>query len=141
MSQENMETLRQWLEAWPVGDAEGMAALCDEDVEFVGLMAQALNEETYRGKDVWLSYFGRLRETWEEWRIEDLEVLEAEYGQAVAVCRLVARGKESGALVSHRIGMTVRFRDGKLWRMRTYPDPSEALEAVGLSEQDAHGDS
>jgi ketosteroid isomerase-like protein len=81
-----------------------------------------------------MSYFDRLRETWEEWRIEDLEVLEAEDGQAVAVCRLVARGKESGALVHHRIGMTVRFRDGKLWRMRTYPDPAEALEAAGLSE-------
>ncbi len=134
MSQENVETVRRGLEAWAAGDAEGMAALCDEDMEFVGLMAQALGEEPDRGKDAWVSYFGRLRETWEEWRIEDLEVLEAEDGQAVAVCRLVARGKESGALVRHRIGWTVRFRHGKLWRMRTYPDPRDALEAVGLSE-------
>jgi ketosteroid isomerase-like protein len=141
MSQENVEVVRSMIEAWTAGDAEGMAALCDEDMEFVGLMAQALGEKTHRGKDVWASYFGRLRETWEEWRIEDLKVLEAENGQAVAVCSLVARGKESGAVVRHRIGMTVRFRDGKLWRMRTYPDPREALEAVGLSEQDAHADS
>jgi ketosteroid isomerase-like protein len=133
MSQESVEVVRRGLEAWVVGDAEGMAALCDEDMEFAGLMSQALGEGSYRGKDAWATYFGRLRETWQEWRFEDLEVLEAKDGQAVAVCSLVARGKESGALVRHRIGMTVSFRDGKLWRMHTYPDPSEALEAAGLS--------
>ena len=141
MSQENVEIVHQWCEAWAAGDAEAMTALCDDDVEYAALMAEALGEGTYRGKDVWESYFSRLRETWEEWRIEELEVLAGKDERLVAVCRLVGRGKASGALVHHRIGMTVRFRDGKLWRMRTYPDPREALKAAGLSEQDAHADS
>jgi ketosteroid isomerase-like protein len=127
------ETVRRALGAWAAADAEAMAALSDDDVEFIGLMAQALGEQAYRGKDVWASYFSRLREVWEEWRFENLEVLDGKDGQVVAVCRLIARGKESGALVHHRIGMTVRFRDGRLWRMRTYPDPIDALEAAGLS--------
>jgi ketosteroid isomerase-like protein len=141
MSQENVEVVRRWLAAWTAGDAETMAALCHDDVEFVALMAEAFGEEAYRGKDVWQSYFNRLRETWEEWRIEDLEILEGKNERLVAVLRLVARGKGSGALVHHRVGMTVRLRDGTLWRMRTYPDPRDALEAVGLSEHDAHADS
>ena len=33
------------------------------------------------------------------------------------------------------------FRDGKVLRMRTYASRREALEAAGLSEQDAHADS
>ena len=32
------------------------------------------------------------------------------------------------------IGLAYRIREGKLWRMRSYLDPAEALEAAGLSE-------
>jgi ketosteroid isomerase-like protein len=32
------------------------------------------------------------------------------------------------------MGATYRFRDGKIWRMHSYLDPREALEAAGLSE-------
>jgi hypothetical protein len=32
------------------------------------------------------------------------------------------------------------LRDGKLWRLRIYATKSAALEAVGLSEQDAPAD-
>ena len=44
------------------------------------------------------------------------------------------KGKASGVPVDQRIGVAYRFRNGKLWRMRSYLDPAEALEAVGLSE-------
>jgi ketosteroid isomerase-like protein len=37
--------------------------------------------------------------------------------------------------------MNITFRDGQVVRSRIYFDPEEALEALGLSEQDAHADS
>ena len=43
--------------------------------------------------------------------------------------------------VSARIFSCVTFRDGKILRYREFYDEAAALEAVGLSEQDAHADS
>jgi hypothetical protein len=40
-----------------------------------------------------------------------------------------------------RWAMITTVRDGKVIRMENYDDRREALEAVGLSEQDAHADS
>jgi ketosteroid isomerase-like protein len=63
------------------------------------------------------------------------------HDRVAAVFRLVGAGKSSGVPVDQTVGMATRFRNGKMWRMRSYPNPAEALEAVGLSEQDAHADS
>jgi ketosteroid isomerase-like protein len=43
-------------------------------------------------------------------------------------------GKQSGAPIDQEVGIAYRIRAGKLWRMRSYLDPDEALEAVGLRE-------
>jgi ketosteroid isomerase-like protein len=42
--------------------------------------------------------------------------------------------------VSGRIFIVVTFRNGKLLRYREFYDEAEALEAAGLSEQDARAD-
>jgi ketosteroid isomerase-like protein len=52
--------------------------------------------------------------------------------QVVAIVRIRARGKASGASIDTRTGMVSAFRDGKLVRWRHYSDPEEALEAAGL---------
>lgn len=72
------------------------------------------------------TYFSRMRETWEEWRIEDADVFEADEEHLVSVFSVVGRGKASGALVEQPVGITYRFRDGKLWRIRSYLDPRGA---------------
>ena len=50
-------------------------------------------------------------------------------------------GKHSGVEVNVRAGHVWTLRDGRIVAWRTYLDPTQALEAVGLSEQDAHADS
>ena len=109
-----------------------MAALCHDDIEFVSAVLASVGEGTYRGKGAWDTYFSRMRETWEEWRFEDIEIFEADDELLVAVFRLVGVGKGSGARVEHEYGITYRFREGKIWRVRGYLDRREALETVGL---------
>lgn len=41
----------------------------------------------------------------------------------------------------HTPGAVYTIRDGKVASIRFYLDRSEALEAAGVSEQDAHSDS
>ena len=58
-------------------DAEALAALCDDDLELISVLAVG-EGEIYRGKAAWERYLSRMGETWAEWRFEDVEVFEAD---------------------------------------------------------------
>jgi ketosteroid isomerase-like protein len=55
--------------------------------------------------------------------------------------RYRGRGKGSEVPVEGLFFHVVELRDGKFLRVKEYTDKAQALEAVGLSEQDAHADS
>ena len=52
----------------------------------------------------------------------------------VAIGRLRARGRESGAETVTPIAYVVDYKDGKAIRSSVVLDPEEALEAAGLRE-------
>jgi ketosteroid isomerase-like protein len=135
MSQETVEIVHKAGDAFNRHDLDALAALSHEDLEFVSaLTAVEAEGATYRGLDAWTEYFAVMDEAWEDWRVEDLEVFDAGDDRAAAVFRLVGTGRNSGARAGATIGVAYWFRDGKLWRMHSYLDPAEALEAVGLRE-------
>ena len=135
MSRENVEIVHRAGEAFNRHDVEALAAISDDDLEFVSALAAVeTGGVAYQGPRAWGAYFARMDEMWDDWHIEDLEVFDAEGDRVAAVFRLVGKGRASGVPVDHRIGLAYRMRQGKLWRMRSYLDPEEALEAVGLRE-------
>jgi ketosteroid isomerase-like protein len=141
MSQENVEIVLRAQEAFNRRDLQTLAELTDEDFEFVSVLtAVDAGESTYRGPQALASYFAAIDDTWENWQVEDFRVFDAGGDHLAVVCRLVGTGKSSGASVERKVGMAWRLRDGKLWRVRSYLDPNDALRVVGLSEQDAHAD-
>ena len=132
MSRQNIELVRGLIEAYQRADFAALAAGGTEDFEFVSVMS-AVEETTYRGRDVWPSYMADMHETWEEWHVEVVEILDGGDADAVVVItRLVGKGKSSGAPVDRTVGIVYRVRDGKLARMRSYLDPADALAAAGL---------
>jgi ketosteroid isomerase-like protein len=133
MSRENVEVVRQSFEAVNRSDAQAMAALCHEDIEFVSMLT-AVEEASYRGKDAWETYFRDMGEIWQGWRAQGIEIFEADDERLASVFRMVGTGKRSGTPIEQPVGVTYTFRDGKIWRLRSYLEPSEALKAVGLSE-------
>jgi ketosteroid isomerase-like protein len=135
MSRENVEIVHMAGKAFNRQDVEALAAISDDDLEFLSaLTAVDTGGVAYRGPGAWAAYFTRMDEIWDGWHLGDLEVFDAGDDRVAAVFRLVGRGKGSGVPVEHRIGLAYRMRQGKLWRMRSYLDPGEALEAVGLRE-------
>ena len=77
--------------------------------------------------------------SWESVRVEPHEFIEA--GDLVVVPWTVhVRGRE-GIEVASRPTFVWTIRDGAIERVSLYQDRQDALEAVGLSEQDAHPDS
>ena len=112
-----------------------LAELSHEDLEFVSVLtAVDAGGASYHGSGAWASYFAAMNETWEDWHAEDFRFFDAGEDRVVCVFRLVGKGKHSGAQVEREVGLAYRVREGKLWRMRSYLDPGEALEAVGLRE-------
>ncbi len=61
--------------------------------------------------------------------------------QVIAVTDLCGQGRESGAVVRGKYVQLFTIRDGRVVEVAEYATEEEALEAAGLSEQDAHTDS
>jgi ketosteroid isomerase-like protein len=134
VSQENVELVRRAFEAFNRRDLRALAELSDEDLEFVSVLSAVdAGGATYRGSAALASYFRDMDQTWEDWRAEDFRVFDADDDRVAAVLRLVGKGKHSGVPVEREVGLAYTIRQGKLWRMRSYLDPGEALKAVGLA--------
>jgi ketosteroid isomerase-like protein len=134
MSQENLETLQRGAEAYNARDVEGVLAVLDPDVEWHDVFTMMLGGQA---TTVWGHRGVRALMRDQD---EVFDSFHAEYSdvhdlgdQVVAVGMLRTRGKESGAETESPVGSVAEFKNGKITRLRTFLDPAEALEAVGLS--------
>ena len=150
MSQENVESWRASIEdaffpRTSEFDSEAaisrMAELWDPEVELDTSEAAALDiDDVYRGA-------GAAGEFWREC-LAAWETMEFEYTMADAGDRVVMlfdmrmRGRSTGIDIPFgKVAWVFTYRGGLVVRQKFYMGQAEALEAVGLSEQDAHADS
>ena len=94
----------------------------------------------YRGHEGVRRLFRVIYDAFDEIHVEYSEVRDLG-DRVVAIGRIRMRGKGSGAETESPAAVVIDIRTGRRIRIQTYLDPQEALEAVGLSEQDAHADS
>jgi len=141
MSQENVEIVRRMSELLSGGDWEGMAEVVDPDVELHGTVGGLEEGHFSRGVDPIRQRFdAELNEVWDEHRIEPVRFIDAGE-QVVVIQHEYQRGKGSGVEIEIDTASVFDVRGGRVVRIQPYMDHAEALEAVGLSEQDAHADS
>jgi ketosteroid isomerase-like protein len=140
MSQENVEIVRQANEAFNRGDIEGVLTFYAEDAEVEDLMNAPDLPRVVRGIEEVRRALMAWVQTFDEFRAEIAEYIDE--GHHV-VCVTDWYGKSREGLTTHlRTGDVVEIRDGKFVRVTIgYESREQALEAVGLSEQDAHADS
>jgi ketosteroid isomerase-like protein len=139
MSQENVEIVRQGYEAFGRGDFEGWVAGLDPDVELDERYI-APDAAVYRGHDGVRRWWQQGADAIESPSFEVLQWFAR--GDAVVTEVIVrVRGVGSGAETTARLAHAIRFRGQKVSYIASFPTIEEALEAVGLSEQDAHADS
>jgi len=81
---------------------------------------------------------GEFRETWESARVEPHEFIEA--GDLVVVPLTQHLKGRGGIEVVARGAFVWTIRNGAIERVSMYQDKEEALEDLGLSEQDAHAE-
>jgi uncharacterized protein len=141
MSQENVEAFKRGLEAGNRGDVETLLEELDPEVEWHSALHALLGGEqtVFRGHDGVREMLRDLNEAFGEIHIEISEIRDLG-DRLVAIGRNRARGKGSGAEVETPLALVTEVKNGKTILIRGYLDPKEALEAVRLSEQDAHAD-
>jgi ketosteroid isomerase-like protein len=140
MAKENVESLRQCLDAFNRRDRAAWLALCDPELENVPPRDWPESDPIRGSEAVW-DFYVEGNEPWEESPFEYVEIIDAGNDKVVADLRRKVRGKASGASVAWSYWQVGTTRNGKMLRFEWFTDRAEALEAAGLSEQDAHPDS
>ena len=129
MSQENVEIVRRCGEAFDRGDFEGSLADLDPDIDYD--LRHFPDGQVYHGHDGVREAFRRWLGTWENYRQERDEFIDAGDEVVVAV-REHGRGKGSGVKLERPTFGVWTLRTGKVVRIRFFATRSDALKAVGL---------
>jgi ketosteroid isomerase-like protein len=132
MSQENVEIVRRLVEGFNKRDEAVLSHYAD-DVEsrLIGGFAD-LAGRSLKGREAIRQFAGELIENLGA-RFEVETLFEAN-DRVVLIASTVGVGDASGAPVTRRWGQLYTFREGKITAVDSYWEPSEALEAAGLSE-------
>ena len=137
MSQENVEIVRRWNAAYNRRDFETMFELSDPDLEFTSIFSAT--ESVFRGYDGLRAYFDGIDTAYARFQIPPERFFDA--GAAVLMqCRIEWRGSESGAEGTMPMAVAWWLKAGRVFHLESYPNLSDGLRAVGLSEQDASAD-
>ena len=135
MSHENVEAFKRFIDGFNRRDAEAMLEAVDAEVEWRPASSVALGGDgtVYRGHPGIAAGNRDLHDSFAELQIDISEFREVG-DRVVGIGRIRTVGKESGVESWSPFGAVMRFNDGKVTQVRSYTDPREALEAVGLSE-------
>jgi ketosteroid isomerase-like protein len=128
MSQENVELVKRWIDAWNRGER----SLPENQVHPDAKVVSRFRPEPFRGRDGFEQWIQEIDEQFQEWRIAVDDWRSA--GDRVALGQLHLRGRTGGVEFDQSAAAVVEVSDGRLFRLRLFADHAEALEAAGLSE-------
>jgi ketosteroid isomerase-like protein len=122
------------LDSWNRGDVDAWLQTTHPEIELFSAIARQVEggETAWHGR-------AELRRFWDEWHsVWDLAIEVSETRDlgdtVVAIGRIRTRGKASGIDLEGPVAYVCDFDGALLRKVRAYRNPSEALEAAGLSE-------
>jgi ketosteroid isomerase-like protein len=131
MSQENVEIVRAFYDAWERQDIEFILANCDPDIVIVQ-PSEVPDAKTYRGHTGVRAAFEDWPKQWESFRVKLVRVIDIDEERLISVNRqmLSARGID----FDQEVAFLHTQRDGKAIRVDMFLTAEQALKAAGLSE-------
>jgi ketosteroid isomerase-like protein len=150
MSQENVEVVRAFFEAWNSRNTNAVADLLDADVDYYPVRKLPEARPCHGPEEVF-QFIARYLDAYSrhEWAIQ--EMIEADGDRLLVRVTLRTEGRDSGVKLEGDLYHCFWLRQGRILRVEDHMTLSgalhalglegETLEAAGLSERDAHADS
>jgi ketosteroid isomerase-like protein len=133
MSQENVEAVRQLVQAFNRRDIAAITQLFDPKIEWKPGDPAAVERDVYRGREQVSSGFVATWETWEVFHLEDSEV--RELGDSLVwLGRARLRGGARHIELDQEFAVHFLLHGGKIVQFRGFREWQVGLEAAGLRE-------
>ena len=133
MSQENLEIVRQSLEAFNSKGVDGLASFWHPDIEWRAVEGVPDDVGEMHGREALRRYAQDWLDTFDNFTFVAEELLDGADDRVVAVQRITGRARLSGVGTEFRYAVVCTIQDGKIIRGREYATRAEVLEAVGLT--------
>jgi ketosteroid isomerase-like protein len=130
MSQENVDLMREGIEAMNRRDIESVLRGMDPEVRFEHRLAAL--QGNFVGLDGVRRWFMDLAEHFDSWRIYCTDIRDLG-DRVLALGTIRATGKESEVETELPLAIVARYEDGRLTHFIDFGDRDKALEAAGLS--------
>jgi ketosteroid isomerase-like protein len=134
VSQENVEIARTVAAAFNRGDLDAWIDYCTDDIDFRAAEGAPDDHGPIKGKEALRAFLQDWLETFDDFRVEPVELIDAGEDKVIAVMRISGQAKLSGVETDLTYAELSTLRDGKIARSRQYLTRDEALRAAGLSE-------
>lgn len=132
MSQQNVELVERYIEAWNERDYGVLGALVHDDMEFHGLVEQADRPRVTRSFEEYRHRTELADADLEQFRLAPLELVDA--GERVAMMfEMTGTGRQSRASIRFTEAAVVTIRDGRIARIEICESRQVALAAAGVS--------
>jgi len=135
VASENVERVLRGYEAFNRRDVEGALEGLSPDIVWLGPAVLPEGDREFRGHDGVKEFWRMWHETFEEFRTEIVETIDA--GDRVMVmARMHARHRDSGGeMATPSFPHVWTIRDQEVVRVEMYPRRADALEALGLTDE------
>ena len=134
MSQESIAAVEEAYRALASGGLDRFLEHWTDDLDHRSIEGAPDDRGPIQGKDAMRAYVQDWIDTFDEFKIEPVELLDADDDVVVAVLRYGGRAKLSGIETDETLGAVFTTRDRKIAGGREYRTRDQALEAAGLSE-------
>ena len=130
MSKESVGVVRAALEAFAHDGLDAALEFFDPDIDYRPIEGELVRSGVIRGREAFRAYFEELIETFDGFRLEIDELIDA--GEhVIAMERIVGGIRQSEAVVETRLAVVLTVRERKIVRSHEYATREEALKAAG----------
>jgi uncharacterized protein (TIGR02246 family) len=132
MSRENVEVMREGIEAWNRGDRDAWLAVFAPDAQW-HTTGRFADRGVYRGREALARYWSEFREDVENLS-SSVSELRAIGDKVLVAATATGRGRRSKAAFEVPVWFVSTFRDGLVVSVETYDEADQALRAAELRE-------
>ena len=134
MSEENIEAIERAYAAWNEAGVDAFLKYWAESTEWRSVPGDPVYRDPMQGKDAVRAYLEDWLETFKDFRVEPVELIDAGEEQVVGTLRYSGRARHSDMKVDSLFAAVFVIRQGQIVDGGEYETEAQALEAAGLRE-------